>query len=123
MATEVRPLITKPLTNEQALALCDADHWITVRVRVPFSDLFADEDRVNSNDILLAHAFENDYLPTDISYNPVGIEAPSPNAGTTNDIILEITCNLEEMVEEDEEDDTANELEEIDPNPGNDPND
>ncbi len=101
MATEPRPLITKPLSNTEALAMCDADKFITLRVAVPFNDLMCD-DIDDLNDSILKHAFENDYLPEEISYNPVGVAAPK-NGGTVNDVIVEVTCNLQSMANEEDE--------------------
>lgn len=127
------PFVEEPMTNEEALALCDKNDMIKVRVRVPFSLLFADEDRTSSADPILEKLFVNEHLANEIVYNPVGIASPSGEE-KVNDIILEVTASLEEMAAEDEDDmeDVAGhgyerpgeaELDEIDPNPDHDPND
>ncbi len=131
------PLVTKPLTDEEALALIDkSDNTLTVCVLISVDDLIdcGDTNKFDDfNDGILPRVLESDHRFTDISYDPIGIRVNKrggPHASISdgpNEIILQVCGSLQDLVdertEENEEDGTANELEDIDPNPGHDPND
>lgn len=116
--------LLRPLSNKEALELADENDNITVNVEVDFNEMMGLVDMDQFNDFILPLAFENDYLAQNISYNPVAIV---PREGMTNDIAIAISANISEMEAEDDDDDdgmeTVNEIDDIDPNPGHDPND
>ena len=96
------PLVTKPLTDEEALSLMDAkDNTLTVRVLIGFDDLIdcGDTNRFEDfNDGILPRVLESDYRLTDVSYNPVGIDH-AVNGGS-NSIVLEVCGSLQDLVDE-----------------------
>lgn len=96
------PLVTKPLTNEEALALMNKeDNTLTVRILIGFDDLIdcGDTNKFEDfNDGILPNVLESDYRLTDVSYNPVGID--HANEGGTNSIVLEVCGSLQDLVDE-----------------------
>ena len=98
------PLVTKPLTNEEAITLMNKeDNTLTVRILIGFDELVecGDTNRFDDfNDGILPKVLESDYYLTDVSYNPVGID--HANEGP-NSIVLEVCGSLEELLAEEGE--------------------
>lgn len=99
------PLVTKPLTNEEALSLMNKeDNRLTVRILVGWDDLVeaGDTNKFDDfNDGILPKVLESDFYLTDVSYNPVGIDYATN--GGTNSIVLEVCGSLEELLNEEAE--------------------